>query len=192
MNAKNVERPFKNERLNYIVSRMHARHDITPADLASELKVSERTIYRDLRSLEKGQSLKKRYSRREGRYLLETELTLSPLTLTASEALALQSAAPIPALLDNSFLADDLRSALCKIDAGLTPVAAQERTGEVAAGAPLSENLQRPTLEMIRQAIRSNSRIRIRYRFPESESEQTLDVTPYDLRYHAGHWYLLA
>src|SRR5579862_9291226 len=86
MNNKHPDRVYKNERLNYIVGRMRVRQDITPAQLAQELHVSERTIYRDLRLLEKGQqAFKKRYSRREGRYLLETELSLPPLNLTPSE-----------------------------------------------------------------------------------------------------------
>src|SRR5579862_6312292 len=126
MNAKHPDRLYKSDRLNYIVNRMRLRQDITPAMLAAELHVSERTIYRDLRYLETGNALKKRYSRREGRYMLETELHLTPLTFTPSEALALFNAASNPALSQDNFYAPDLRSALAKIVAALSPAAEQE------------------------------------------------------------------
>src|SRR5690242_7783753 len=60
MNVKHPDRLYKSDRLNYIVSRMRLNQDITPTKLAEELHVSERTIYRDLRFLEKGNALKKR------------------------------------------------------------------------------------------------------------------------------------
>src|SRR5579859_6890337 len=126
MNVKHPNRLYKSDRLNHIVSRMRLNQDITPAKLAQELHVSERTIYRDLRFLETGNALRKRYSRREGRYMLETELHLPPLTLTPSEALALFTAAANPALSKDNFYAPDLRSALAKVAAALSPAPISE------------------------------------------------------------------
>src|SRR5579859_2107882 len=121
MNVKHPNRLYKSDRLNHIVNRMRLNQDITPAMLADELSVSERTIYRDLRFLESGNALRKRYSRREGRYMLETELHLPPLILTPSEALALFTAASNPALSKDNFYAFDLRSALEKVATALSP-----------------------------------------------------------------------
>jgi predicted DNA-binding transcriptional regulator YafY len=188
MNVKHPDRLYKTDRLNYIVNRMRVRQDITPAKLAEELQVSERTIYRDLRFLEKGQSLKKRYSRREGRYLLENELTLPPLTLTPSEALALYTAASVPTLCSNTFFSEDLRAGLKKLGTALAPDAAKEAN----AATPMVDSIQRPTLEMIRRAMRSNRKIRVRYWSPAGDGERTLVVAPYDLRPMDNHWYLLA
>ena len=115
MNSKYTDRLFRSDRLDYIVNRMRLRQDITPSMLAAELQVSERTVYRDLRSLQQGNTLKKRYSRREGRYMLETELRLPPVTLTSLEALALITAAANPALSRANIFAEDLRSALTKL-----------------------------------------------------------------------------
>lgn len=193
MNIKHPDRLYKTERLNYIVNRMRVRQDITPTKLAEELHVSERTIYRDLRFLEKGQALRKRYSRREGRYLLETELNLPPITLTPSEALALYTAAANPALANDNFYASDLRSGLRKIDGALSPDSAKGGRAD-QDGKPIStrESIQRPTLEMIRRAMRSNRKLRIRYAAPGSDHEQMLVVSPYDLRQNNGSWYLVA
>src|SRR5262249_1669134 len=146
------------------VNRMRVRQDITPAKLAAELHVSERTIYRDLRFLEKGQSLKKRYSRREGRYMLETELHLQPLILTPSEALALYSAASNPALSGDNILAADLRSGLSKIGSALMPDPNRSTELRDARSADGSlgltfESIQRPVMEMIRRAMRSNRKV---------------------------------
>jgi predicted DNA-binding transcriptional regulator YafY len=197
MNVKNPDRLSKSDRLNYIVNRMRASQDITPTTLAEELHVSERTIYRDLRALEKKQSLKKRYSRREGRYVFENELTLPPLTLTPSEALAIYTAASNPALATDNFFSTDLRSGLVKITSALAPEAAKEVSAlenRVAVG-QLSltvESIQRPTMERIKRAMRSNRKLRIRYWSASSDSERTLVVSPYDLRFMRRNWYLLA
>ncbi|HZT43639.1 MAG TPA: WYL domain-containing protein [Chthonomonadaceae bacterium] len=193
MNIKHPDRLYKSDRLNYIVNRMRVRQDITPSKLAEELHVSERTIYRDLRFLEKGQALRKRYSRREGRYLLETELNLPPITLTPSEALALTTAGSNPALAHHNFYAGDLRSGLRKIETALAPTppkSGEERTDGAAVST--RDSIHRPTLEMIRRAMRSNRKIRIRYMPPANDREQTLTIAPYDVRQQNGSWYLLA
>ena len=213
MNVKKSDRLYKSDRLNYIVNRMRVCEDITPAKLAEELKISERTVYRDLRNLEKGSTLQKRYSRREGRYLLETELNLPPLTLTPSEALALFTSASNPALAHDNFFASDLRSGLKKVahllTAGVghqaeltspTDNTAREEDASVerspeGSSVPLnvtSESIQRPTLEVIRRAMRSNRKVHLMYWSPASDSEHGLMVAPYDLRAVGPHWYLLA
>lgn len=197
MNVKNPNRLNKSDRLTYIINRMRVQQDVTPADLAKELHVSERTVYRDMRFLAKGQTLKKRYSRREGRYVFEQELALSPLTLTPSEALALHTAASNPALANDNFFSNDLKSALGKINTVLTPAASAEVRAlgdHINAGKPIinAESVQKPTMEMIRRAMRSNRKIRIRYWSASSDNERLLTVAPFDLRFMRHGWYLLA
>jgi predicted DNA-binding transcriptional regulator YafY len=196
MNVKHPNRLYKSDRLNHIVSRMRLNQDITPTMLADELKVSERTIYRDLRFLETGNALRKHYSRREGRYMLETELHLPPLALTPSEALALFTAASNPALSKDNFYAFDLRSALAKIAAAFSSTverqAIPDQEGELAPLTMKTDSIQRPTLELIRRAMRSNRKVRIQYWATSPESERALTVAPYDLRHLSDGWYLLA
>ena len=59
MNVKQLDRHSKSERLNYILSQMRGPDEITPSRLAEELDVSQRTIYRDLLTLEKGPDAEK-------------------------------------------------------------------------------------------------------------------------------------
>lgn len=197
MNVKRPDRPYKSDRLNYIVNRMRVRQDITPAMLADELHVSERTIYRDLRHLEKGNALKKRYSRREGRYLLETEPNLAPMTLTPTEALALFVAASNPALAEDNFFSTDLRSSLSKLASVLAPDAAREvetldKRVVIGSLTLTADNIQRPTMELIRRAMRSNRKLCLKYWSASSDQERDLIVAPYDLRFMRHNWYLLA
>ena len=193
MNVKNVDRRYKADRLGYIVNRMRVRQDITPAQLAQELNVSERTVYRDLRSLESGSALQKRYSRREGRYLLENELNLPPLVLSPSEALALFSAASNPALSPENFFASDLRAALIKVAQAFDPcdAEAEEQTSQAKSGPastgekPLAvtrDSIQRPLMETVRRAMRSNCKLSLRYWPADGTGERTHVVSPYDLR----------
>lgn len=196
MNVKHPDRLTKADRLNYIVSRMRVQQGVTPTDLAAELHVSERTVYRDMRFLQKRETLKKRYSRREGRYVFETELVLPPLTLTPSEAVALYSAASNPALADNNFFASDLRAGLAKISASLRPKSADPKASQEPGADSLpslsTDSLQLPTMEMIRRAMRSNRKLRIRYWSSVTDSECALSVAPFDLRQVEDNWYLLA
>jgi predicted DNA-binding transcriptional regulator YafY len=203
MNAKHSDRLYKSDRLNYIVNRMRLRQDITPAMLATELHVSERTIYRDLRYLEKGNTLKKRYSRREGRYMLETELQLPPLVLTPSEALALFTASSNPALAKGNFYADDLRSGLSKLAQLLSAETHREMPesepeflhGYAVVSEPISvttNSILRPTLEMIQRAMSSNRKLRYIYWSSASDRAEEVIAAPYDVRHDGPNWFLLA
>lgn len=194
MNAKNPDRLNKSERLKYIVNRMRVRDDITPAMLAEELRVSERTIYRDLSSLEKGQSLTKRYSRSEGRYLLEQELILPMLSLTPSEALALYAAAANPALKDDNFLAADLRNGLTKLSRALIPDGEGQTPPATLSIAPFSmtrNSIERPLMERLRRAMRSNRKVRVRYWACAENIEHSLLIAPYELFQKEKDWYLM-
>jgi proteasome accessory factor B len=128
--------------------------------------------------------------------MLETELHLPPLTLTPSEALALFTAASNPALSKDNFYALDLRSALAKVATALSPTADAQSVpvekGEPASLAVTADSIQRPTLELIRRAMRSNRKLRIHYWTSSPQSERALTVAPYDLRPMPEGWYLLA
>ena len=196
MNERDPERRSKSDRLTYILSQMRSPNEITPARLAEELSVSERTIYRDLLTLEQGQTLKKRYSRSEGRYRLETELAL-PLALTPAEAFALFSAAANPALDESLPFATELRSALQKLGASLADTATKNPETPDAAlpqtpFALSEETLRRATLETLRRAQKANTKISIQYWIEQERGFRPLVLAPYLLRERAGRWYLLA
>ncbi|HEV2471037.1 MAG TPA: WYL domain-containing protein, partial [Chthonomonadales bacterium] len=178
--------------LNYIVDRMRAAASITPTQLADELNVSERTIYRDLRSLEKRDTLQKRYSRREGRYLLESELMLAPFTFTPSEALALRRCAISAALLNRNFQSADLLGAVSKLNEALCAAApACLDPGSATAGA-IQRSALRPAIEMVRRAIRLKRKLVVRYWATTSRADKAIVVSPYEVRLVKEEWILLA
>lgn len=179
------ERPRRPERLKILAERLRVAPDLTPARLAQELHVSERTIFRDLRALERSATLTKRFSRREGRYLMESEPVLPSLPLTPAETEALLRAATSGALLDTPF-ATPLRSALEKLHAALDP-----QQGARHGGAILDGHRQH-LMERLRRAMRSHCRVRVRYWDTQARALRTLTLSPYDLRLHEGRWILTA
>ncbi len=194
MNTKRPENMSRPERLNFIVNRMRVQQDITPTILSDELQVSVRTIYRDLRYLQRGKSLHKRYSRKEGRYVFEQEMDIPPLSLTPSEALSLFYSACNPALSSDNFASRDLRGALTKIRTSLTPKPSGENTEQVAIPVTevgySAESVQRPTIEMIRRAMRTNRKIGIKYWSSATDTERHIIVSPFVLEEMNGHLYL--
>ena len=196
MNVKQMDRHSKSDRLSYILSQMRGPDEITPSRLADELAVSQRTIYRDLLALEKGQTLKKRYSRSEGRYLLETELSLPPLTLTPGEAFAVFSASANPSMEDACAFAPELRHGLQKISDSLTQKSVPDSNGpnNPLSIAPFSlpeETLHRPNMEIIRRAQRGNYKILLQCWIDNENRLRPFTVTPYLLQEKAGRWHLL-
>ena len=197
MNVKQLDRHSKSDRLSYILSQMRGPDEITPARLAEELAVSQRTIYRDLLALEKGQTLKKRYSRSEGRYLLETELALPPLTLTPAEAYAVFSASANPSVEDACAFAPELRHGLQKISDSLNQnsASAPNAPDNPLSIAPFSlpeETLHRANMDIIRRAQRGNYKILLQCWIDSENRLRPFTVTPYLLREKAGRWHLLA
>lgn len=184
----------RQERLNFIVNRMRIQQDVTPTMLSDELQVSVRTIYRDLRFLQRGKSLNKRYSRKEGRYVFEQEMVIPPLSLTPSEALAIYYSACNPALSGDNFASRDLRSALTKVRTSLTPKISGEQSDQVSIPVTeigyAAESVQRPTVELIRKAMRTNRKIGIKYWSSSADAERHIIVSPFVLDERNGHLYL--
>lgn len=197
MNLKHPEHLTRTDRLNFIIERMRTQKDITPLALAEELNISPRTIYRDIRTLQDGEALKKRYSRREGRYIFEAELTLPPLRLTASEAVALLKAAHNPALSPENFHARDLESGLTKLCEALAPenrsdaVPPEEKETSSMLPSFSIEVIRQPLIEKIRRAIQSNHKLCLYYWPAPGDGERDIMVSPYDIRAMQEHWYLL-
>lgn len=194
MNTKRPENMTRQERLNFIVDRMRVQHDVTPTILSDELKISVRTIYRDLRFLQRGKSLNKRYSRKEGRYVFEQEMVIPPLSLTPSEALAIYYSACNPALSTDNFASRDLRGALTKVRNSLTPKLSGDSPDQVSIPVTeigySAESVQRPTIEMIRRAMRTNRKIGIKYWSSTTDSERQIIVSPFVLEEKNGSLYL--
>jgi predicted DNA-binding transcriptional regulator YafY len=184
------------DRLISIMLMLQSRGKMTAAELAGELEVSERTIYRDIQALSaSGVPLYAEHGPGGGLDLLDSYRTdLTGLNEAELRALFLLFGAPGP--LERLGFSQDLKGALLKLTAEL-PESRLAREMEVQQRFYLDwswwNHTQEPVphLAAVQQAVWESRRLRIRYRTYMRIPTQ-VDVEPYGLVAKAGIWYLVA
>lgn len=187
------------DRLIALMMLLQARGRMTARELARELEVSERTIYRDIEALgAAGIPVTTSGGPGGGCGLLEHyRTTLTGLTEDEAQALFMVS---IPAPLTMLGVSDELRSAMRKISASMSEsrraaeLHAQQRIYLDAAWWFQSEE-RVPHLQAIYQAVRQDRQIRIHYLRifePRGEVQGEHVLEPYGLVAKASVWYLVA
>ena len=180
----------RSERLFRIVQELEGGRVVTAAQLAAELEVSERTIYRDVRDLVRsGVPI-------EGAagvgYALVASDGLPPVTFGEDELAALVLGARMVESFGGAELAAHARRALVRIGSKLTPKQ-RERMHDVRLFAPamyVDEAMTRH-LEPLRRAIESARKVRLEYRAADgSISERVL--RPLGLAFWGRSWTLSA
>jgi predicted DNA-binding transcriptional regulator YafY len=111
------------DRLMSMALILAARRRLRAADLARELSVSERTVYRDVRSLQQA-GFPIEGSPGDG-YRVPSTAYLRPLGLTEAEAVALSMAAQMLGSRADTTLGEALSSATAKLESTLGPAARQ-------------------------------------------------------------------
>jgi len=183
-------------RLVSILLLLQARGRLTATQLAAELEVSVRTIYRDVESLHvAGIPLYGDAGHRGGYQLLDgyrTRLTgLSP-----DEAKAL-SLAGLPGPAAELGLGSVLAAAQLKVRAALPPDLAAQ-AGQVQARFHLdapgwyAEAEDVPFLPAVADALWRNRVLQVRYRRWKIPTDVDRRLEPYGLVLKAGRWYLVA
>lgn len=157
------------------------RHPVTAATLAEETAVSERTIYRDIASLQ-ASGVPIRGEAGIG-YVLENGFDLPPLMLTAEECEALMLGARFVRQRGDAALGRVIDDAIAKIEAVL-PENLRLSLREASLYAPVFGAMPSEVIsvEDLRRAVRDNRKIRLRYR-DLSERETTRIVWPVLLGY---------
>jgi predicted DNA-binding transcriptional regulator YafY len=183
-------------RLVSIILLLQARGRLTAAQLAMELEVSVRTIYRDVESLHAaGIPLYGDAGHRGGYQLLDgyrTRLT----GLSAEEAKAL-SLAGLPGPAAELGLGSVLAAAQLKVQAALPPALA-EQLGATAqrfhldAAGWYAQAEDAPFLPAVADAVWRGAALRVRYRRWKAPTDVDRRLEPYGLALKAGRWYLVA
>jgi len=183
-------------RLVSILLLLQTRGRLTAPQLAAELEVSVRTIYRDVESLsEAGVPIYGDAGPAGGYQLLggyRTRLT----GLTAAEAEALQFAG-MPGPAAELGLGTVLATAQLKLHAALPPEL-RERSARIAErfflDAPgwYSDGDSSPYLDAIADAVWSQRRISVRYRRWVAPTDVTRVLEPHGIVLKGGKWYLVA
>ena len=181
-------------RLVAILLRIQERGSVTAAQLAQELEVSVRTIYRDVSALQAaGAPLWTQSGPQGGIHLLEgwrTDLD----GLTDGEAAALFVGGP-PAVVEQLGLGSVLAAAQVKMLATLPPEAARraaDARSRFLLDAPgwFARPEATPALPEVAEAVWTNRRLAMTYRRADGVVERSVD--PLGLVLKAGIWYLVA
>ncbi|MER6980415.1 helix-turn-helix transcriptional regulator [Streptomyces carpinensis] len=183
-------------RLLTVLLLLQARGRMTARQLADELEVSVRTVYRDVESLAAAGVPLYGEPGHDGGYRLVDGYRTRLTGLTREEAEAL-SLAGLPGPAADLGLGTVLATAQLKLTAAL-PGELRDRTGEIrqrfhldtsgwyAAADPT------PHLAAVTDAVWRQRRIRVRYRRWKAPQEVTRTLEPYGLVLKSGRWYVVA
>jgi len=183
-------------RLISIILLLQARGRLTASQLAAELEVSVRTIYRDVGSLHAaGVPLYGDAGTDGGYRLLDGYRTrLTGMTAAEAEALAL---AGLPGPAADLGLGGVLAAAQLKLDAAM-PAEMRARAALVRERFHLdapgwySDGDSVPYLAAVAGAVWNQQRIEVRYRRWRVPTDVTRRLDPYGIVLKAGTWYLVA
>ncbi|MFC1400978.1 MULTISPECIES: YafY family protein [Streptacidiphilus] len=183
-------------RLLSLVLLLQNRGRLTAEELAGELGVSVRTVYRDIESLSgAGIPVYGDAGHRGGYQLLDGYRTrLTGLHADEAESLFL---AGLPGAAADLGLGEVLAAAQLKLTAAL-PAPLRDRSGRIRERFHLDalgwyrEQDSPPGLAVLADAVWNQRRIRVRYHRWAAPQEVERELDPYGLVLKAGVWYLVA
>jgi len=174
-----------------------SRAGVALDDLAEELGVVRRTVYRDLDALMFA-GFPVVSEKRDGRvhYRFLDSFRLGDVPFTPDEVLALAFGEDLLRVLEGTVFHDSIRSALGKIRAGLGPELAGylARLGEsfrVLPGPHKSYAHLRETIQTLNDAVLGQRGVRIRYRTGRTGAVSTRRLDPYRVWYRGGGLYVV-
>jgi proteasome accessory factor B len=183
-------------RLLRLITMLQSGQTFTADELASELEVSRRTIFRDLNVLEMAH-IPYHFDREQGTYRVERHFFLAPLNLTLNEALSLLVSVRRTRHSPLQPLASASQRAALKLESVL-PSSVREYLGEVMdklelVNQPTSrqENLEE-SFDHLLGAISQNRSCRITYISFQERKQIRLKIDPLRLTFVGRSWYVLA
>lgn len=166
-------------------------------DLARDLGVVRRTVYRDLDALMYA-GFPVVSEKRDGRvyYRFLESFGLGDVPFTPDEVLALAFSEDLLRVLEGTVFHDSIRSALAKIRAGLGPELSGflEQLGEsfrVLPGPHKRYADQRETIELLNDALLRQRTVEMRYRTGSTGKVATRRLDPFRIWYRSGGLYVI-
>jgi len=183
------------DRLLSLLMLLQTRGQLSARELAEELEVSERTIYRDITALSTS-GVPIYASRGPGggvRLIEEYRTTLTGLTPDETRALFTMG---IPAPLAQLGMDEKFKGALLKLSASLPETRREEeaRTRQrilLDSSWWFQSDQDVPCLQTIQQALFQDRRLRIRVRWEFFNTQFEQEAEPYGLVAKANIWYLV-
>lgn len=182
-------------RLLRIITLVQHRPDWDPDSLASELRITKRTVYRDIDKL-RAVGVPIEFNKKKGCYSIQGEFFLQPLQLTPEEALALTAMCEHVAKSEQIPFLRPAARAIEKIRAQFPPEMELElaritdhmviQTAPTAAAEGHAD-----VYERIKSAIASQQALECRYESPRHADGDTFIFEPYALFYGVRAWYAI-
>ena len=180
----------KLDRLLLILNLLRSRRTLTASHLADECEVSERTIYRDVRTLSEA----KVPIYFDGGYKVLTDAFLPPLSFTVDELLCLYMGLHCDPIQSVSCFRKSAKLAWAKLES-LIPERIKSDYDKVKGHITVHPEKRRfrqsvaLTFELLRQAIWSEKKIKLGY--VSAQSSEVIELVPQALIYKRGNWYLV-
>jgi predicted DNA-binding transcriptional regulator YafY len=179
----------KSDRLLLILNLLRSRRNLKVSDLARECEVSERTIFRDIQALSEARV--PIYFDRG--YKLLTDAFLPPLNFTVDELLTLYLGVNSQLVQSVDCLRKSAKQALAKLESSLpekSKVDYEKAKKQVTVQLAEKSFSQGVALifELLRQAISSEKKIKLRY--ISAHSSKVIELVPKALLYKQGNWYV--
>ena len=184
------------QRLLQLITALQSQRSPAADQLAAELGVSRRTVFRDLKLLESA-GLPLHFDPVSQGYALDRDFFLPPVHLTMDEAMALL-------MMTRKFLhrtplpdADVATRAAMKLESVL-PSDIQEHVGplldglEVLSGPEPDKPCDAGLFHQIQRAVAERRRVLVRYDSLYDQREIEAVLRPYRLIFYSRSWYLLA
>ena len=174
-----------------------SRAGVALDDLAADLEVVRRTVYRDLDALMLA-GFPVVSEKRDGRvfYRFLDTFRLGDVPFTPDEILALAFGEDLLRVLEGTVFHDSIRSALAKIRAGLGPELAEylARLGgafRVLPGPHKSYAHLTETIRTLNDAVLAQRSVKIRYRAGRTGAVSSRTLDPYRVWYRSGGLYVV-
>jgi predicted DNA-binding transcriptional regulator YafY len=174
------------------------KRGLTVAELASELNVPPRTVYRDLEAVqEAGFPL---YTEREGRSsywrLVDGFKSSLPLPFTVTELMALHMSRDILRVFDGTVFQESIESLFDKVKTSLPPETIRylERISQrvtVGFGPAKDREAVREIISQVSEATGKRKRVEISYKAASTGKETTRKIDPYQVWAMNGGFYLI-
>src|SRR3954454_19702012 len=186
---------MRSDRLLSLLLLLQARGRVTAPEVAAELEVSVRTVYRDVEALSAaGVPVWTEQGRGGGIALMPGYRTdMTGLTAAESRALVALTGRAVPEDLGmGSALASAVHKLVAAVPASHRAAAEQARDRVLVDHAGwYRRGTATPHLAAVQEAVWSDRRVRVRYRHGDGEAAGYV-LDPYGLVVKAGVWYLVA
>jgi len=183
------------QRILRLLTLLQSDQYYRPAELAGELNISRRTLFRDLDMLFKA-GIPYYFDDEKGGYRIDRNVLLPPLNFTLPEAMALMLVAQLAGNEGGLPLQHQSRNAAMKIESMLPAHIRQQcgtaiKTSSSRFAAQARHQQLTDILNLLQQAIRRRRSVAITYISFYEQKQIDLTLDPYHLHFAQRAWYVI-